>query len=761
MCSKFQKKATSVIALFMAIVLAVAIPVLAKREKVKFVLPDTASAEINTNRYASYSTAAAISGNRLSIDGFTKTLENQAYELWFSETTASVRLVDKASGYIWGDVKENADSGLNDMWDAMARSATTIVYLTADNMDHQISLSDERVNASYSVDGDRFLLNMDCDEAVGISLTFAMELKDDHLEMSVVDGSIKETSDNKLSRLYMLPFLGSTAKSEMDGYFFVPDGSGALIRFDKDTNYETPYTARVYGKDAGTDQLSDGANTLAKRPNDYLVDEYTVSVPVYGTVHGAEQYATMSVIDSGAEYATITASLAGDIINYNWLTAYFDYRRLYSQPVSKSNSVIKPQNEMDPVTPKVSYYFFSQDDANYSGMALKYRSILEKDDVLTKNEKTGDSIPLHLDVVVSDVKKEFLSYSVSTFTTAKEAKSIIDELSAEGITDLTFELRGWLKGGLNGSKFGTTSIQKSFGSESNLSMLRDLVVGNGGRFYLRHDPIRINETQGRLSYIANTNISKQSSFYLRDNEDILFPYSYIVSPQLVKENVQRLSEKYSGYSFDLSGVGKELCSDHGKIHSVSRTEAKELFAGMSSDLAAKGQDVAYSTPNAYLWSSCSDYFDIPMMNSQYTMESDSVPFLQIVLKGYISYYAPYANQGFNRTNAVLRTIEYGAYPSFMLMDAANEELNGTPLTDCFTLCFDDWKPTLTSIYDQVNSVLKNVQNASIVEHKTLATGLVRVKYDNGVSIYVNYNSTECTVDGVTVNGLDCLVVGGE
>lgn len=758
MYNKFKSRLTVLISAVMAVVLSVAIPVLAKREKVKFVMPDTASAETDTNRYSMYSTAASFSGNRLGTAGFEKKLENASYELWFSEETASVRLVDKASGYIWGDVKEGVDSGLNEMWDAMARSAVTVVYLDDNNMESQISLSDEGVNATYSVNGARFIIDMNCD-SVGISISFAIELKDDRLEIGVIEDSIKESSVNKLSRLYMLPFFGSTLKSEMDGYFFVPDGSGALIRFDRNTNYESPYTAKFYGKDVGIDQVSDGANTLAKRPNDYLVEEYKLSVPVYGTVHGNEQYAAMAVIESGEEYATASASLAGETINYNWLTAYFDYRKLYSQPVSKANSVIKPQDDLNPFAPKVSYYFLSGKDANYNGMALKYRSILENDGVLKKNTDKNDNIPLRLDVVVSDIKKGFLSNSLLTFTTAKEAENMLDELSDEGINNVTFTLCGWLSGGLNGSKFGTESIQKSFGGKSDLSRLKKSVTDNGGRFYLQLNPMRINETQGRLSYVANTNISKQFSYYLRDNDDIIFPYSYVVSPQLAESNVGKLTKKYSDYNFNLSGIGSELCSDYGKNRTMSRSDTKKLFGDMAAELAGKGKNIAYNTPNVYLWNGCTDYFDIPMINSQYIMETDSVPFLQTVLRGYINYYASYANQGFSRTNALLRTIEYGAYPSFMLMDARNDELTDTPLTDCFTLCFDDWKPTMVSIYNKVNGALKSVQNASITEHKTIAEGLVRVKYDNGVSIYVNYNSGDCSADGVTVKGLDYLVRG--
>jgi hypothetical protein len=53
-----------------------------------------------------------------------------------------------------------------------------------------------------------------------------------------------------------------------------------------------------------------------------------------------------------------------------------------------------------------------------------------------------------------------------------------------------------------------------------------------------------------------------------------------------------------------------------------------------------------------------------------------------------------------------------------------------------------------------------VEGAHIVDHKALATGVVRVTYNNGVKIYVNYNADAKTVDNVTVSGLDFLVERG-
>ena len=107
-----------------------------------------------------------------------------------------------------------------------------------------------------------------------------------------------------------------------------------------------------------------------------------------------------------------------------------------------------------------------------------------------------------------------------------------------------------------------------------------------------------------------------------------------------------------------------------------RDESAKGFSGQIKDME---QSVALSRVNSYLWKYTDEYFDIPTSCSQYLFETDTVPFLQIVLKGSMDYYAPYANQGFYTTESILKMAEYGCYPSFMVTASDNHSLTDTPL----------------------------------------------------------------------------------
>ena len=211
MCSKpvVKQKLTVILTVLTVLGLLMSLNGQAKREKVTFTLPDTSAAEANTNRFTQYSTAAAVSVNRLNTDGFEKALENSAMELWLRRESASIRVVDKNSGYIWGELPADTVDNLNDYWLSMANSMLTLEYFDANNTAYQISLSDDRFEVTYEFDQENASMYCfaECYD-IGIDIAFTISLAEDHLEIAAVKDSLDEYDVNKLSKLYFLPFFG-------------------------------------------------------------------------------------------------------------------------------------------------------------------------------------------------------------------------------------------------------------------------------------------------------------------------------------------------------------------------------------------------------------------------------------------------------------------------------------------------------------------------------------------------------------------------
>ena len=125
----------------------------------------------------------------------------------------------------------------------------------------------------------------------------------------------------------------------------------------------------------------------------------------------------------------------------------------------------------------------------------------------------------------------------------------------------------------------------------------------------------------------------------------------------------------------------------------------------------------------------------------------------------MNYYGPYINQGFNSRNSLLKHIEYGMYPSFVLMGADNSKLTYTPLEDYFSINYKDWIGTAEEFYSEICKALRCVEGSEITEHSCIADGVVKVRYSNGTEIYVNYSSEDYISGELNVGSLNWCVRG--
>lgn len=695
--------------------------------------------EIQSNRYTK-ATPNAVAENRLTLDGYEKMIENNNLEVWFSSDNNSLRIVDKSNGYIWGGLPGDKGIDMNEGWSNFANSICTIEYYNTNASESRLSLSDRNVKSFYEWNEDSFICTFNASKA-GILFDFEMKLNEDSVSFSVVKDSLQETGDAKIKALYFMPFLGSAYQDEINGYMFIPDGCGALIRFSKSSSYVTGFDDKVYGLDGSIDSLAPAGTLQANRINEYLVEPNGITLPVFGIAHGNCQNAFLGVIEQGSEYASVIASPAGVVTDYNWSTVRFNYRQMYIQSVS-GNGIPTVQEKKNSIAPKLTYYFLSGDTANYSGMATLYREKLLEQNMLNKKRENA-SIPLRLELVGATVEKGFIFNSVKTLTTTDEALDIINRLQKGGIENITAVYRGWQKGANEKSTYGKLKPGGNIGGKKGLSELLKKLAAMNSRLYLYVNPIIANEDQVYKSSDISIGIDNSFISKLSANRDKLYPTDYYAK---ISRMLDVTEKGYGDYSIAFDKVGSTLYSDYSKKKEYTRTETLNSLL----EVLKKRDGNAFYNPNLYCFKFTDDYFDIPINNSQYQYETDTVPFLQIVLKGSVDYYSSFVNQGYCSQNTVLKMIEYGTYPSFIVMAADNYQLSDTAMSDYFSLCFDDWEENIVSVYDQINDSLNTVDGCSISEHTILADGVVRVTYSNGTRIYVNYLSEEISVDGVIV-----------
>ena len=271
--------------------------------------------------------------SRFGLEGFELAAESADAELWLSREWNTVRLRNKHTGYVWGALPVEDAEGLNTSWNNYGNAIAAVECFDESGVSKRYGMTGNAAT-SYTMLGNGFTCRAEYGE-LGLSFEVKVTLEGNRLQLSVDEDSITEGEGFTLKSLTFLPFLGSGYGDEQDGYLFVPDGSGALIRFQKPTNYSAAFDKKVYGKDLAIDVLADPSDLQAYRPNDYIVEDPQILMPVYGVVHGAYQNAFFGVIDSGAEYASIVANPAAPNNPYNWAAVRFEFRQKYNLSVNR------------------------------------------------------------------------------------------------------------------------------------------------------------------------------------------------------------------------------------------------------------------------------------------------------------------------------------------------------------------------------------------------------------------------------------------
>jgi hypothetical protein len=167
-------------------------------------------------------------------------------------------------------------------------------------------------------------------------------------------------------------------------------------------------------------------------------------------------------------------------------------------------------------------------------------------------------------------------------------------------------------------------------------------------------------------------------------------------------------------------------------------------------LSENTESVILYSPNDYMLEYADRVLNVPMHSSLYVYTSETVPFVQMVLKGYVDYFAPYANFFANSKEELLRMVEYGAYPSYYLTHESSYKLKFTNSDDIYTSAYKDWKEDIIATYQTMNGALKAVRDATIEDRIVPAPGVVKVVYSNGKAIVVNYTGADFDDNGTTV-----------
>ena len=589
-----------------------------------------------------------------------------------------------------------------------------------------------------------------------------------------------------LNYLKVNPWFGA-GNSNYNGFSFIPDGSGTLIRF-QDVDKSLTLTSKVYGSDFSYHQMDPAHRQTIRMPVYGVVEEFynRVVKPVeillpesewyydqYGyliktrremqttiTKESRGYFAILTEGDALAEISTVNG--AGSTHVYSSVQTTFYPRPTDSYSLSEAMGA--GSDEMWSVSAKRKYtgnytvkyyllsdsgktedYFKAQEEAGtpdteskfyeatYMGMVNACRDYLEENGLIQRidSNKFKKDIPMTIETLgVAYDDDTILTIPVTVkraLTSFDDIKTMYNTLAKEGVTNLNFKLTGYANGGLDSTVPYRLKWERKAGGAKGFNDLMAFAEEKDIGIYPEFD----------FSYIKAASLFDGFSYkqHAAKTMDNRYPRKYYYDPayqMTVRRGENPISASVFKYFYNKFGpklleykptgisvasLGSDLNSDFDKKDAYNREDSKDLIVKLLARMKKDFGSVMISGGNSYAVTFADYILEMPLDSSQYLRASESIPFMGMVLHGYVQYTGTPLNTVGNINYEILKTIENGASPYFLLA-YQNTEILKKYYNKYYSVNFTTWAEAgLVDYYKTLNDALHDVQDKRIVNHE--------------------------------------------
>jgi len=200
--------------------------------------------------------------------------------------------------------------------------------------------------------------------------------------------------------------------------------------------------------------------------------------------------------------------------------------------------------------------------------------------------------------------------------------------------------------------------------------------------------------------------------------------SITVSPSVYKRlfNVFAKEMKSLGGVSGLSvgSLGTDLNSDFDTDEPYNREDSKYFTTEILAEMAEKYGNVMINGGNAYALPYVDHIMNMPLTSTGFARASTAIPFMGMVLHGYMSYTGTATGMASDINKEVLKMIENGASPYFTIANGNESVLKEDPnFSKYYAISYENSKETIVKKYTILNEALGDVQAASITDHRFL------------------------------------------
>ncbi len=681
----------------------------------------------------------------LSTDGkqvigtYRQCAENDSYIMLVDDRLGNLGLKNKATGYIWWSSPLGAarDKVATPLLVNELRSSNTLRYgipskrsnnnvLRSGTDDCEIKVSDVKngVKVTYYYN------------KAGFSFPVEYTLEEDCLKASLKVSDIKEPKDEKIATEVTLMSSFGAASDTEDGCFVIPDGSGALVRFNNNKTMDTnAYQQRVYGNDVTVVPTSRGAVTEQ------------IYLPVYGIVK--EDNAMLVVASKGDSNAYISAQVSKQSnSSYNLCNFTFILRGTDTFYMSGNNSdklTVFENGNIKSDDIELRYYPISKKGASYVDVADRYRQyLIEEDGVKPKSSKAA----MYVDLYGGTLKKKpVLGIPVTLkqpVTKYVEALEILTELKNKGVDDMVVSYNGWTNDGIRRKVDTGASPSGTLGGKSSFNKLTDFIGENGFEFYPASSSRDFYSGNGYYSF-TSTCVRVSGSY----SRIVSYDRAYGI-PDGFKKNMSLLSPSYYGEVYDdiassyakagltgaaVDNAASSLYGDYGK-KDISRykamTLAEEAFGKLSDSL---DNGFIADGANAYALPYVSHITNVPLSSSRFDIFNEDVPFYQIVMHGLVPYSTTPVNGDADPSQLLLMAAATGSSLSYDMIYNETSKLKDTDYDRYYYANYHYWADTAAEEYKLLAPLLDSVSDSTITGYDVSDDGsLITTTFSNGTVV---------------------------
>ena len=636
--------------------------------------------------------------------------------------------------------------------------------------------------------------------AVMYTIPVDLTLTEEGLSVTVDSNLILAPQKQKMYKIYLYRSFGALMPSEigtkivgMGGkvinntqYIIIPDGSGAIMPATGDLTQDV-YTGRVYGLD-DTFQVSYDNTPEEQVVTPFLAFDRSTLGGIVAILSngGAQAFATARPAVSPGNP---TASINYDLVYAE--RSYLTYSggqgsseeitgSTTQQDTSSSGAILSKEDNIAVFTVD---YFFTQGDMTYSEYAEFYRNYLIEKELLPATTKSDSTVPFYVDLLGAINKTESVVGvpvdHVVALTTYNQIKDIADELLEKGVENINFRYLYWANDGYYNTIYDGADLVSSLGSKSDLKSVSEYLQEKDIGFYPDANFIYVvkdemfdsmnysQDAARRLDMTVSRDLPRNLATGLTSTDTYV---KTVIAPDKIPDLAAGfkadLENLVSNKQISLGDIGSVISSNYKISRIKNRTQALEYH--IQAIETFEGYEMMFETGNDYTWKYASHILNLPMGSSQYMSTSESIPFIQMVLHGYVDYASAPLNESADYSTAILEMLETGSGVYFRWMGADNSILNNTDtvIQNWYSINYMDSFDIAVELYTEISALMNKVANQPITNHEVVeayqinasgsgngiaTSGVYATTYGNSVKFIVNYNDYDVELaDGATV-----------